>query len=462
MITLLLAALVLTGVGWMPARRVTASFPLALLLAPGVAALTMTAAAVASLLTRAPLLPWVIASAVAVGLAARRISPTVLPHLSGLELAALASLSSFPLLTFRYPPAAWDARSIWWFHAEWFLAGGSQAAAALGDPVNQFSHPDYPPLSSAATAGLWSILGTDDARLAQAGTVVLTWCGLLLLAALVYLLMPQRKPFELAVGAGLVVVASTLFPGHATNGYVDVLWSAWFAAAAVALLLHPPRSGLVTIGVLALAVAALTKNDALPPCLALVALFAVRSRKVPLAPIGVLAAAAAWAVLVRSLGAEADLATSERLGALLSFDGQLLSRLGEAWAGVRPYMFGPAAWWAAVTALAVPHLVRRRRCAEIGSGAFLPLLCTLVVASTVAAYVLSPHDLVWHIPASVPRVTIVGRVLLLAEVVLWIGIAAAELPGRRTDRRFPAPPPPTAGRDAVTVNLTSEDRHLGA
>jgi len=71
-------------------------------------------------------------------------------------------LTAFPLVLLLVRPSvpgSWDVRSIWWFHASWFLHGGDVVREALANSLVEFSQTDYPTGNPMAIAGLWQLRG---------------------------------------------------------------------------------------------------------------------------------------------------------------------------------------------------------------------------------------------------------------------------------------------------------------
>ena len=58
------------------------------------------------------------------------------------------------------PVIGWDARSIWIFHARWLMENKIYASYQL-DPINTFSHPDYPIAGSSSLAFFGSLGGGE-------------------------------------------------------------------------------------------------------------------------------------------------------------------------------------------------------------------------------------------------------------------------------------------------------------
>jgi len=351
---------------------------------------------------------------------------------------AIPAAAIIPLLTFRLPPVAWDARSIWWFHARFFLEGGGSTVDALRNGAFEFSHPDYPPLSSAATALDWWFSGSQPLRGAQLQTTVLTVSAVIALGAVVWRLAGSRLS---AAGAGLgalVVLGAYGVAGVSggalavgTSGYVDLLWAAALAAAAIALLVAPTDDAdAVRIGALCLAVAASTKQEGLAAAaavgvLALLRIVVTRRFRWPtLAWIG-----AAFVPVVLWLGVVVgyDVPTeSRRLSELFGFESAVTDRFDPTWDAIWDRM-----WPLLIAALVitVAGIVLFRGDAKPRGRSAGGLLWAVWGATTVAlfvAYLVSPLEIGFHLVTSVERTIIGPELVLVAIVAAWtvLGLAA--------------------------------------
>lgn len=420
---------------WLASR----SWTVALALAPVAASLICSAAAVASLVTHTPLLPWV-----AVGLIVGTVACWRWPLLTDLQLPAshlvvIAAMVAPTLMLYRLAPGAWDARSIWWFHAEWFSSGGARAAGAFSNPSFAFSHADYPPLAPATIATNWLAFGTGpQARLAQATTLLLTYSALVTLGiSLTWTVSVRRPRFEWAVavvgGALALGAASFATPGVA-DGLVDNLWSAWLVAAALLVLIHPPQRSTTIVGAVLLTAAVLTKNEAFAAGAMVAVLATVRHRHrlrdtwfVWIAVV----VGVGWQGLSRSLGARSDLLEGGNLGKLLRGDHMVVGRIDPTVVKIVHVVGGLTVAVAAISALGLvaTSSVRRRR--RIGSDAWMWLLLVANLAVLGFTYVISPYPLEWHLGTSIDRTTAEPGMLLLSLAAVGLLLAVDRTRGAR-------------------------------
>jgi hypothetical protein len=137
------------------------------------------------------------------------------------------------------PPLAWDARSIWLFHASWLAAGGSVFSEAQTLDSLAFSHPSYPYGGPAAIAIVWLFSGEQENLLLGVRVVALLTLTNSLLAVKVLLLPLRRKVHALSLLLLAIILSSTIFlsvDALSLNGYMDVLLASNLAIATAAIL----------------------------------------------------------------------------------------------------------------------------------------------------------------------------------------------------------------------------------
>ena len=337
--------LALVGVGYFPARLVTGSRGWCILVAPVTTALLASSLGTIGVLFRLPAAftpVGVIFASAATGMVVLR-GTTREPAGTSREsyaplLLPLAGL--LPFLTVRRAPYEWDARSIWWFHARWFADGGTAVWGAMRNPAFAFSHPDYPPLAPATNGAFWWISGAESLKQAQIVSAILTLSAVAVFAFSVWYVVRRVLPgWAAIVAAGVLVLAvygvagvdsSSQAPG--TNGYVDVLWSAAFAAGCVFVLTTRGDPMALRWGALCLAVAALTKNEGLVAVALVVVLALVRCRFKRPAGIWLvcsLVPGVSWLVVARVVGADSEYLGNSKTTSLLQLEPHVLRRVSQ-------------------------------------------------------------------------------------------------------------------------------------
>lgn len=409
-------------------RRVEA-IPLSAL----VTALMCSLAGVMSLLAGGSVLLWAalitIAAAIAGVVTLRRGLPAA-PG-GGYAVAKLAVLAAaaLPLAALRRPVIDWDARSIWSFHGRWFYAGGEYLRDALDNPAFAFSHSDYPPAVPATIGVLWRLNGGIDPWIGQVAVGLLNFSAVSLIGlGFVRLGSNRNAGFRSLIGILAALGSFGVATVYGTNGYLDLLWAAGIAAAVTYLLVAPESRTNLVLGLVSLVVSGLVKNEGMVIGLfvLVLAVFRHRARGRRLLPYSASAAAVLiWPLLARTYGASSDLAEGFR---------QVLA--GDINIGPR---FLPIA--ESVGRQALPLLVAAAVCAIGGSlvlpgtrdrmslGTGLWSWCAIAGCAIfiVAAYVVTPNDLAWHLRTSVERTTIGLQLLALIEVLCWASVSLERL-----------------------------------
>ena len=172
----LAAALLVLIPGFVPGLALTRSKSRSMLMAGVVCVVTAGVSGIACVLLRISVIPCSILLFVGLNAASvvllrrwqRSASPHLQPTAGSDSIAVLLFVLCAIVLVVRAPePVAWDARSIWWFHAVWFEGGGDVAVDAMRNPIMTFSHPDYPNGVPAFIGTVWALFGGENLRLAM-------------------------------------------------------------------------------------------------------------------------------------------------------------------------------------------------------------------------------------------------------------------------------------------------------
>ena len=357
---------------------------------------------------------------------------------------ALLWLLLFPqlLMTVQLTvPYEWDARSIWLMHGKALLHGGGLRAAFFCDPHMLWSHVDYPLLIPAQAACCARLFGGWDDQVARA---------FLLLDFLAYgrLLLPILRArghgpvFATAVGVLLfaqgvpgVVLGELYVSGQADYHYAMPL-------ALAVLLLCPPFGGAGRpLAVLLAARAAAVKNEGTALVAAGLALCALvggwrwlrarprpRWRDLPAARrtevvaglAALLLPAAMWGLWKHLHGVSGDLhlgaraltpgllatALAERAGPVLRLMGEQALANGLHWLLLAWVVLAAAGVWLGRATASGAGWMRAEAAVAVAALA--------VCAAAFATYVLSPHDVGWHVSTSAGRVLFLPQLLLFA------------------------------------------------
>jgi len=403
----------------------------AMVLAPLVCALLATVAVMVMLVVGGSLWVWlavVYALQAVLAVVLLRAAMAPVEHGTTADVLWLAVPLLPPAATAIGPPIGWDAHSIWWLHAGYFARGGEVARQAMSEPGLAFSHPDYPPLPSAPVAAVWQVFGAADFHVARAVSATITLSAIVLLAFAVRRALGFAPPLAARLAGVLVALACwATDPVTVTAGYSDALWAAAFVAGALPLLLGQAARP-VDVGLLA--VAALSKNEAFLAVVTLAVLLTVFRRPtrrwwLPWLPV---AAGGSWALLSRVLGAASDLQGEGRFAELLTLDPAVWERLAPTvralWAVV-----GNVLTVAVVVALLGAMALRGdRRRLGLGGDGWLWSVAAGYALLLVLAYLISPHDIDWHLRTSVARVSQPLVLLACASCAIWAGVALHRAP----------------------------------
>ena len=433
------AVLLVIAAGYPVAYLITRRYLLAGVVAPLVSGVTAALAVAGMLLTGGALWAWLTALLVAqyalAGWLLRRPG-SPLPHATWSDVLCLVLPLLPPAVLVFSPAVLWDSHSIWWTHAAYYAQGGAFARQEMASATNFSSHPDYPPLASATVAGVWRMLPGYSFTVAQFVATTLTLSAIGSLAYAVRW-VTGRAPVAVSRLAGLVVALGAwgTAPYGVAGGYSDQLWAASAVAAVALLLLGERPLARPALPVLLLAVAALTKNEALLPVLVIAALATLRRwrelRRVwpvwlpPLAGLG-------WVLLARGLGARSDVAANTGIGGLARFAGnqEVLDRVPVTlhWLWSMVGLLVAAA--VAVAVLGLATLRRQRRDLRLGSDLWLWALAVAYTASLVFIYATSTAlDLRWYLSTSLDRVTVPVELLAILSVACWAAAAIVRLRG---------------------------------
>jgi hypothetical protein len=461
-----LLAVVIVGMAGLPlAYAVARRILFALLLAPLIGALACAIAVILMLASGVGnLLVWLVPVLLAeIGLAAWlvRRGGTPLPHTSWADVLCYALPLGPPLLAIANPPGAWDAHSIWWLHAAGYTRDAQFARQMLDSSGLVFSHLDYPPLTPAAVAAAWRILGGHEFRVAHVASTLVTVSAIALLGYAVRS-VTGRAPAVVsrlaAIGVALAVWSTAGWT--VTSGYADPTWSAAFVAGAVLILFGADPYARPALAVLLLTATALTKNEGFIAVGILALLATVRDvRSARLRVLWVwlpVAAGLLWRELAQALGAQSDvLSWRGRLSLLIDGDPAVTGR-------VRPSI--DALWQyagvAVVSALAVAVLGnlffwRRRKAMGIGGDLWSWAVLAVYALSLLLTYVVSEHDLNWYLGTSASRVSLVLVLLACASASVWaaVAITAAWELTKRPEKAVAATPAERDHSDEAQLTL---------
>lgn len=480
--------LVLTAAGALPVRMLAGWRPVTPFIAPIAGAVLAGIAGALTVLVDGTELHWFVPLAIAVNAAASaswlarrearrsRAGARQSPWLwaaGGAGVLAVAGATAWSLNSLVSIDIGTQARSIWLAHATWIANGHGASLSALTNSGLAVAHAGYPPLGGSTVALGWVITGVSTDRVGEIVLAILTGCAVAAAGATILevgMIASARSralratalrlsvvAVSAAAGAAFVLGAYGLAGAGATNGSVDLLWSA-AAVGAAGMGLVLPLGGEHARAAAVLAVAAgLTKYEGIVTAVLLFVLVGARwlgsSRTRSQSPGGgpsrrrglVAATACAFGVagvIAWPIGAavrhatEDDYLTGQRAGSFFT-------RADATWDAMTAqlHLAGLALLIGIAAALV---LSGARRLSGFGSDAWIWALGVAELVAIAAAYVVGTNQARSWLMTSVGRTTLFADCLGLALVAWWcvIGFAVAIGPPAR-----PAPPGPVGSPD---------------
>jgi len=346
--------------------------------------------------------PWSRASAIGAVLviAAIFVRPASWAHAvrpyHGMDVITVILVAGYARFATVASPTDADYIGIWGMKARAFDAVRGIDWAFLAQPYNAFAHADYPLLVPLAY----------DFQAIVAGAWIDRWAGVLNVGFAVATL--------LAVRAFLAAETRPLFAALGTLALVPLACSPWIGLAEGAMVafgtiaLLEARAGELTRAAIFLGLAASCKNEGLTliAAVALALVIAGEGRRiVRLWPAIVIPLP--WLIVSRAHGLHGDLGAGDVFG-------RALGHLADPMPLVRAIAASPPGrplFWVGIAlalAIGIRRVVRRER--------FLAAAIVLQALAFLAAYVVTPHDVSWHVRWSWER--------LLMQLVVPLGFLA--------------------------------------
>jgi len=332
-----------------------------------------------------------------------------------LAFAVFITIGVAVLTAIAQPHGAWDAWYTWNRHAIFMQRGGIYWRDAFSAPETGWTA-DYPLLTPGAIAAAWLIFGRESLLVSNAVGLLFTIAPIGLLVSTLSFLRTRTQ----GLLAGVLLAFSPQLAIQGAAEQADIPLASFYLGAMSLIGLYDGTGGegqwLVMSGVLA-GMAAWTKNEGL---LFVLVLYFVRSVVVTLSSgwrealrQAVRFGAGLLPVLgvivyfkLRVVQAGSDLVTHQSISAEV----QRLFAFGRYWYTSKMILAGVldiGGWMVTLPALLVMYLLlagvnmERRDRMPIATGA---LTLGAMMVGHLFVYVLTPHDLAWHIRASLPRI----------------------------------------------------------
>lgn len=332
-----------------------------------------------------------------------------------LLFAFLLSSATFLYYAARHPHGLSDAWTIWNNLARYLYR--SNDPTLLFDTTRYFRiHYDYPAMYSLNVAAAWCVLGRDSTR----APIAFTWLGIFVIPAALWAGLARHKGYAQANLAALIALLTPSF-GLTLGQYADVFLALYILLTGIFLSLyqnHHEKRFLLLVGLFA-GLSAWTKNEGLLFLLTSGLIVASMTLPRPTRPLAVFLTGAAAPLLVVvffkvSVSIQSDLASTPTQSPASLLEPSryvLISRayLNAAW------QFGD---WPVVPVLALYAALTGFSPRFTAS---LPLLALILLqqAGYFGIYLLTPHDLDWHLHTSLTRLLLQTYPLFL----FWLFLA---------------------------------------
>jgi len=404
-------------------------------------------------------LAWWVAARRAAG--RRRVPPPLTQGAwawSVLAVLVVAACLAVPLSALRGPIFGGDGNSIWETHALMVYGGHHELLTSLQNVTYQFSNPDYPPLVPAAGALAFKFYGLANLHLAVDMTVLVTACGLGVVAMGLVAVSDvaaagsgARWPARIvavATAGAIGVVAFAVSGNFALQGYADLVWATFAVGAVVWGLVLPRSPRALTVAWICAVAASLTKNEGLATALVIIVVIALRYRPLSLpGPMARRWAERAVFVLVPALPGLAWAGIIRVIGVHDAFfktaSGETpLMRAGATIIGMADHLHvAPLAL--AVLLAGCWFLRDDRQRAGLANPAWLWICCLGSLAIIFGTYLIGGLEIHSWLANSVNRTTIFAQVVLYTDIAVWM-ILAAEGASSRAPARADREPPPAS------------------
>ncbi|MBN1518282.1 glycosyltransferase family 39 protein [Candidatus Sumerlaeota bacterium] len=140
------------------------------------------------------------------------------------------SISAYGLIAFNQPHGDWDAWGIWNMRARFIFRGGEDWTGAFSGTL-RWSHPDYPLLIPDNVARIWAYLGRDSVSAPIAIAFLFTFGTLALLAGSVASLRSRNQ----GLLAGLTLMCFASFIRYGAGQCADIPLGFYYLATLVPL-----------------------------------------------------------------------------------------------------------------------------------------------------------------------------------------------------------------------------------
>jgi hypothetical protein len=330
------------------------------------------------------------------------------------------------------PQGGWDAWLIWNLRAR-FLAVGTHPQRAWSPELN-WTHPEYPFLTSAFIARCWAYAGS----ISDAAPIATSYSFFIALIAMLAGGLATLRSRSLGLLCGLVLLGSPGFLHEVIAQYVDIPLACYMAGATMSLLLDRPLIAGLFAGL-----AAWTKDEGilfLVVFLTAIAIF--RRKQIWQLAIGAIPGAALTAVFKLTMAPRISIAVGGGASAIVQRAadpariGQVLSSFAHEFGAMGVGWYHPIL---PLIALAIALQFERERRADLLLAGAIP---TAMLAGYFCIFLITPFDLKWQLQTTLYRA--IAQVWPSLLLFTFCGLRAPE----NAAVQVPAPSPKTRKKRA--------------
>ncbi len=316
-----------------------------------------------------------------------------------------------------FPVTLWDGRSIWLFQAKRLYFDGLLTQTAATHPDAQWSHTDYPLLFPAWMAHFTSLGSLYNERMASLGIP-------LLFASLAWIFWAALKDLAGPLLAFSLTIGLFLYAeNHVAGAYVDFLLATLLAIEVLAFL-APGYRALAWVAAMA---ASLLKLEGLVLSATIAAGILLLDRPLPklrvrFLPFLVFLPSLVYALWSKSLGIKGDFDQLDVVGVLSDFSGRterILLGIADA-ISKQPLIVDGMVSGSIVLAL----LATKRRSSP-RPALVVALVSACATGFAIAAMLITPKDLDWHISTAFDRLLLHGSILAVVAAAIFLAPISA-------------------------------------
>ncbi|HEU0296050.1 MAG TPA: hypothetical protein VFR47_25160 [Anaerolineales bacterium] len=328
-----------------------------------------------------------------------------------LVIIIIINLATFISISMRIPHGSWDSWAIWNRVARFIFRSGQDWQRIFSSEFNWLFHADYPLLVPLTTAWVWDVLNVETQRvpMIQAG-IYLFVCGLLLFSALYV-----TRSFGTACIATTVLLANPEYTAISSIQIADTPLAIFIAATAIIYVLYEKyrQPHILVLAGITTALAAWTKNEGFIFLAgSLAGLFIIGYKNGPTWRLagwyftGIVLPLTIVLFHKLALAPTSDIYNQSYAETMANvFDFSRYADIGKEF-GAALLTFG--GWGFSVPAFLAYYVIMKKKGGDTTSpsrGIFaIGIILLIQLLGYFATYVVTPHDLEWHLAFSLTRI----------------------------------------------------------